>query len=128
MIRSSQVPSLLHRIKGDGILEAMLVTPDGELLGTSYRRQSEEHADRATLITDICLDYIRLGNEFNQHTLTYMELNMSQGTIGVAHAGPECFCMLLGSHTVPSGLLKKRTLACASHVRDSLMPLTDAPS
>lgn len=106
----------------------MVVTADGELLGTSYRKQSNLNADRATLITDMILDYIRLGTELRQWKLQYVEMEMSLGTIGVASAGPDCFVIALAEHTVPSGLLKARVLACASHVQESLMPVTDSSS
>jgi predicted regulator of Ras-like GTPase activity (Roadblock/LC7/MglB family) len=126
MIRSSQIPSLLHRISGNGIIAAMVVTADGELLGTSYRKHSERISDTATLITDVILDYIRLGTELHQFKLQYVEMEMSHGTIGVASAGPECFVIALAEETVASGLLKSRVLACGAHVQDSLMPMTDA--
>jgi predicted regulator of Ras-like GTPase activity (Roadblock/LC7/MglB family) len=113
-------------MSGNGIQAAMVVTADGELLGTSYRKQTDLHADRATLITDITLDYIRLGTELNQRNLQYLEMEMGLGTIGVASAGTECFVIALGEHTVPSGLLKARVLACASHLQESLIPVTDA--
>ena len=125
MIRSSQIPSLLHRICGNGIVAAMVVTADGELLGSSYRKHSEQIADRATLITDVILDYIRLGTELHQFKLQYVEMEMSHGTIGVASAGPEFFIIALAEDTVASGLLKSRVLACAAHVQDSFMPITD---
>lgn len=117
---------MLHRISGNGILAAMVVSADGELLGTSYRKNSELNADRATLITDMVLDYIRLGTELHQFKLKYVEMEMSQGTIGVASAGPDCFVVALAEQTVAPGLLKSRVLACAAHVQDSFMPVTEA--
>ena len=126
MIRSSQIPSLLHRICGNGIVAAMVVTADGELLGTSFRKHSEQIADKATLITDVILDYIRLGTELHQFKLQYVELEMSLGMIGVASAGPEFFVIALADDAVVSGSLKSRVLACAAHVHDSFMPMTDA--
>jgi hypothetical protein len=41
MLRSSQIPPMLHRISGNGVFAAMVVTADGELLGTSYQNNSE---------------------------------------------------------------------------------------
>jgi len=117
---------MLYRITGNGIHEAMVVTSDGELLGTSHRRSSSKHSHKATLITDITLDYIRLGNELNQRQLTYSEMEMSDATIGIASAGPECFVIAIAEQNVASGLLKDRVTACAAHVKGSLMPLTDA--
>mmetsp|Transcript_649 Transcript_649/g.776 ORF Transcript_649/g.776 Transcript_649/m.776 type:complete len:128 (+) Transcript_649:98-481(+) len=127
MIRSCNIPPLLDRITGNGIREAMVVTSDGELLGTSRHRPSSEVSDKATLITDIALDYIRLGTELNQRQLTYSEIEMGSATIGIASAGPECFVIAIAERDVASGLLKAQVTACASHVRGSLMPLTDAP-
>lgn len=126
MIRSFQIPPMLYRITGDGINEAMVVTADGELLGTSHRRPSPKHSHKATLITDITLDYIRLGNELNQRQLTYSEMEMSENTIGIASAGPECFVIAIADQDIEAGLLKARVTACAAHVKGSLMPLTDA--
>ena len=118
---------MLHRISGNDILAAMVVSADGELLGTSYRKKSELNADRATLITDMILDYIRLGTELHQFKLKYVEMEMSQGTIGVASAGPDCFVIALAEQGVAPGSLKSRVLACAAHVQDSFMPVSDAP-
>ena len=129
MIRSSQIPPLLHRITGNGIKSAMLVTGDGELLGTSHSRHAEHHEDQATLITDVILDYNRLGTELHQLKLPYVEIELSHATIGVASAGSsDCLVIALADDTVASGLLKSRVLACASHVHDSFMPMSDASS
>ena len=72
MIRSCRIPSILSRIcVGDDVIQtAMLVTNDGELLGstsstyvnTDGNRESIENL--GTLIADIAVDYQRLGDEF----------------------------------------------------------------
>ena len=72
MIRSCRIPSVLSRIcVGDDVIQtAMLVTNDGELLGstsstyinTDGNRESIENL--GTLIADIAVDYQRLGDEF----------------------------------------------------------------
>jgi predicted regulator of Ras-like GTPase activity (Roadblock/LC7/MglB family) len=115
---------MLYRITGDGILGAMVVTSDGELLGTS-KNSSSSTADRATLVTDVALDYIRLGNELNEQRLEYLEIDTTDATVGVASAGPECFVIAIASPDVPAGLLRARVTACAAHVEGSLIPLTE---
>jgi predicted regulator of Ras-like GTPase activity (Roadblock/LC7/MglB family) len=127
MLRSSQIPPMLHRISGNGVFAAMVVTADGELLGTSYQNNSELNSNRSTLITDMISDYMRLGMDLYQRKLRYIEIEMSEGVIGVASAGPQCFVMALADKTTLSGLLKSRVLACASHVQDSLIPVMEAP-
>lgn len=72
MIRSCRIPHVLSRIcVGDDVIQtAMLVTNDGELLGstsTTYvntdgNRESSENL--GTLIADIAVDYQRLGDEY----------------------------------------------------------------
>jgi len=88
MIRSCRVPPVLNRICDGKIHSALLVTIDGELLGTSTARGgggasssrkksanagaasngggsvvSDPHAF-GTLVADIAVDYARLGEEF----------------------------------------------------------------
>jgi len=43
MLRSSRIPPLLSRITGDGIHTALLITSDGELLGSSSIPNSHPH-------------------------------------------------------------------------------------
>ena len=125
MIRSRQVPPLLSRICGDGIQSASIMTSDGELLGSSYRRHSESHGDRVSLVADLTADYVRLGAELRQRQLYYLQVELSKGIIGVASAGPDCFVTAFADPTVPTGMLKARLTACAAHVQEAFTPLTE---
>jgi hypothetical protein len=73
MIRSCRIPPILNRIcNGDGVLSAaMLVTADGELLGSTCSTfvspatgEKESMESLGTLIADIAVDYQRLGEEY----------------------------------------------------------------
>ena len=70
MIRSTNIPIILNRICDDTnyILSALLVTADGELLGSSSRATSTSPSlptpeSLGTLVADIAWDYHRLGEE-----------------------------------------------------------------
>jgi predicted regulator of Ras-like GTPase activity (Roadblock/LC7/MglB family) len=121
MIRSTQVPSVLGRICGDGIRSVALVTGEGELLGTSCRQM----ADQATLLTEIASDYVRLAAELRERTFTFLCLELEQGTVGVASAGPD-FVVAVCDKETPLGLLKGRLMACALHVQEAMAPMTEA--
>eukprot|EP00978_Attheya_sp_CCMP212_P014002 scaffold35411_cov56-Attheya_sp.AAC.7 len=66
MIRSSRIPPVLSRICGGGIHAALLITMDGELLG-SY--QDPEHegfpeknmSDVGALVSEVASDYRQMG-------------------------------------------------------------------
>lgn len=120
MIRSRQVPPLLKRICGDGIRTASIITSEGELLGSS---QCDDVADKAALVADITTDYARLGQELQQRQLYYLEMEMSEGLIGVASAGSECFVVAFADKSAAPGILKARLTACASHVQEAFSPL-----
>lgn len=72
MIRSRRIPQVLDRICDEHtIVSAVLVTLDGELLGTSTPSEGEPTTGLCrlapdpeafgTLVADICMEYIRLG-------------------------------------------------------------------
>uniref|UniRef100_A0A7R9Z5Z8 Roadblock/LAMTOR2 domain-containing protein n=1 Tax=Pseudictyota dubia TaxID=2749911 RepID=A0A7R9Z5Z8_9STRA len=82
MIRSRRIPPLLSRITGDGITSALLVTSDGEILGSSSPLSPSagssisaeenpnspaepplEMAAVGALVAEVAADYRRLGNE-----------------------------------------------------------------
>uniref|UniRef100_A0A7S2EBN6 Roadblock/LAMTOR2 domain-containing protein n=1 Tax=Trieres chinensis TaxID=1514140 RepID=A0A7S2EBN6_TRICV len=86
MIRSRRIPPLLSRVTGDGITSALLVTSDGELLGTStaasslpggaFQAEEKENPNSpdsaelpidmaavGALVAEVAADYHRLGNE-----------------------------------------------------------------
>ena len=69
MLRASNIPPLLSRITGDGIHTALLVTSDGELLGSATTRQDlsfvsdDNIASIGSLIAEVAADYKRAGND-----------------------------------------------------------------
>ena len=72
MIRSCRIPSVLSRICTDNVIQtALLVTTDGELLGSTATTflspdgtTKESIESLGTLIADIAVDYSRLGEEY----------------------------------------------------------------
>mmetsp|Transcript_24175 Transcript_24175/g.51330 ORF Transcript_24175/g.51330 Transcript_24175/m.51330 type:complete len:192 (+) Transcript_24175:764-1339(+) len=72
MIRSCRIPSVLRRICTDNVIQtALLVTTDGELLGSTATTflspdgtTKESIESLGTLIADIAVDYGRLGEEY----------------------------------------------------------------
>jgi predicted regulator of Ras-like GTPase activity (Roadblock/LC7/MglB family) len=122
MIRSSQIPDVLRRICGDGIHSAALVTGDGELLGTSLRHPSESLANQSTLIAEIASDYVRLASELRQRSLLFVCLELDQGMVAIATAGPD-FVMAICESGTPLGLLQGKVMACALHVQEALTPM-----
>lgn len=121
MIRSNQVPSVLTRICGNGISAVALVTGDGELLGTSYRKPCEMLSNQSTLLTEIASDYVRLGVELRQQSLSFLCFELDQGTVGIATAGPD-FVVAICDLGTPLGMIKGRLLACALYIQESLAP------
>ena len=79
MLRASRIPPLLSRIIGDGIDGAMLLTSDGELLGSSFLEDNPvndhnghenlpgsnplDKASMGALIAEVAGDYVRAGRE-----------------------------------------------------------------
>ena len=143
MIRSCRIPQILSRICDDSVIEsAMLVTSDGELLGTTSttfvnpegQRESMEHL--GTLIADIAVDYQRLGEEYGtidstttlskKSHLQCLLLEMEQGLIGVSGCvGIDCFVIGLAGPSAPPGMIKAKLQALAEHVQEALSPLTE---
>ena len=88
MIRSCRIPSVLQRICTDNIIQtALLVTTDGELLGSTATTfisadgtSKESIESLGTLIADIAIDYMQLGNE-------YANLDIGGGDTAAAAAG-----------------------------------------
>ena len=72
MIRSCRIPSVLRRICTDNVIQtALLVTTDGELLGSTATTflspdgtTKESIESLGTLIADIAVDYGKLGEEY----------------------------------------------------------------
>lgn len=150
MIRSCRIPSVLNRICGDDesdrrvIQTALLVTTDGELLGSTAKTfvgadgtTIESIESLGTLIADIATDYCKLGDEYasldsnnnssnNKPTshLRCLLLELSQGLIGVsACVGLDCMVIVLAAPDAPLGSVEARLRAVAAHVQESLGPL-----
>jgi hypothetical protein len=120
MIRSRRIPQVLDRICDDKlILSALLVTADGELLGTSTNRQALQPDPESfgTLVADMAVDYIRLGEDYGNGS-------NEQGTVGVAQCG-DCFVMAVAAPDAPLGLIKARLEAVAVHVQEGLSTLNN---
>jgi len=71
MLRSSRIPPLLSTICSDGIYQALLVTSDGEILGSTSASEPKDEEKKeeldmesiGALIAEISGDYRRVGNE-----------------------------------------------------------------
>ena len=72
MLRASNIPPLLSRITGDGIHTALLVTSDGELLGSSgtssdcvTKKDDTYFANVGSLLAEVTSEYKRAGNDIS---------------------------------------------------------------
>mmetsp|Transcript_9797 Transcript_9797/g.13805 ORF Transcript_9797/g.13805 Transcript_9797/m.13805 type:complete len:144 (-) Transcript_9797:142-573(-) len=140
MIRSCRIPPLLSRICGDGIDAALVVTNDGELLGSAQSPKSasmmepDEVAHAGSLVTEIAMDYSRLGNELElldptlravKNSIQCLIMELDMGLVAVSSAGSDCLVIALADPNAPHGMLKARLTALASHVQEALSPLTE---
>mmetsp|Transcript_6396 Transcript_6396/g.9052 ORF Transcript_6396/g.9052 Transcript_6396/m.9052 type:complete len:145 (-) Transcript_6396:208-642(-) len=141
MIRSCRIPPLLSRICGDGINAALVVTNDGELLGSAQSPKSaammmepEEVSHVGSLVTEIAMDYSRLGNELElldptlravKNSIQCLIMELDMGLVAVSSAGSDCLVIALADSTAHHGMLKARLTALSSHVQEALSPLTE---
>ncbi|VEU36048.1 unnamed protein product [Pseudo-nitzschia multistriata] len=97
MIRSCRIPSVLRRICTDNVIQtALLVTTDGELLGSTATTflspdgTTRESIDSlGTLIADIAVDYGRLGEEYaNLDPVPLAPVGPAQQAPGAPAGGP----------------------------------------
>jgi predicted regulator of Ras-like GTPase activity (Roadblock/LC7/MglB family) len=119
---------MLSRICGNGIQAALLVTTDGELLGTSSpldETLEKSICETGSLITEIAADYQRLGHELDSPTLKFLLLELELITVAVCSAGKDCLVICMADPTTPHGMIKARLRALASHVKEALTPLTE---
>jgi predicted regulator of Ras-like GTPase activity (Roadblock/LC7/MglB family) len=119
---------MLSRICGNGIQAALLVTTDGELLGTSSpldETLEKSICETGSLITDIAADYQRLGHELDSPSLQFLLLELDLSTVAVCSAGKDCLVICLADPATPHGMIKARLQALASHVKEALTPLTE---
>lgn len=131
MIRSTRIPAVLDRICDGPIKSAMLVTSDGELLGSSTNARDPENF--ATLATSITMDYRSLGEEYaglyesktnNLHCLLF---EMDGGMVCIlpcGNAAIDCLVMAVADPNIPVGFFKARVRALASYIQNSLSTLT----
>ena len=133
MIRSTRIPPILDRICDESsITSALLVTTDGELLGSSSEAPPES---LGTLLADIAMDYHRLGEEymaidpFSEKPKSHMQcliLEMDLGMIAVsACAGIDCLIIAIAKPDTPPGLLKARSQTLATYIQESLSTLIE---
>ena len=140
MIRSCRIPPILSRLCGDNVIQnAMLVTCDGELLGSTSSTfvnpdgRTESMQSLGTLIADIAVDYQRLGEEYanvdNAPKKSHMQcllLELDLGLVGVAGcAGIDCLVICLAAPNAPPGMVKAKLQAMSEHVQEALSPLTE---
>lgn len=135
MLRSARIPDVLDRIcDGNMILQSLLVTADGELLGCSSSSNVKTSANFGTLVGDIATDYQRLGEEYaavdeqnkNPSHLQCLLLEMDLGIVAVtACSGIDCFVVAVASRETPPGLVKARLQALSVHVQEALQTLTE---
>lgn len=135
MIRSGRIPPVLNRICDEQVPTALLVTFDGELLGTSnsFPHHSKDPESFGTLLADIAVDYRRLGEEYaaaEDKAKSQMECLLIQMDGGLAGAAAcesiDCFVLAVAKPNTPPGLLKARLRSLADHVRESMSLLTEA--
>jgi hypothetical protein len=144
MIRSARIPHILSRICTDHVIQtAVLVTSDGELLGSTSTtfvspdgstRESVEHL--GTLIADIAVDYQRLGNEYaaldgtpptqKKSHMQCLLLELEQGLVGVSGCvGVDCLVIAIAAPNAPLGTITARLQAITEFVQEALSPLTE---
>ena len=144
MIRSARIPSLLSRICSDKIIQtAVLVTSDGELLGSTSPTFTTADGNResidnlATLIGDIAVDYQRMGDEYagldassNGHPkkshMQCLFLELDQGLVAVSGCqGSNVLIIGIAAPNAPLGMIKARLESLTEHVQEAFSPLIE---
>lgn len=143
MIRSARIPHVLSRICTDQVIQsAVLVTADGELLGSTSTtfispdgtRESIESL--GTLIADIAVDYQRLGDEYagldgsgNAQKKSHLQclfLELEQGLVAVSSCvGVDCFIIAIAAPNAALGMIKAKLQAITEFVQEGLSPLKE---
>eukprot|EP00977_Amphora_coffeiformis_P007721 scaffold1690_cov182-Amphora_coffeaeformis.AAC.78 len=151
MIRSCRIPAVLNRICDEQIPTAMLVTLDGELLGTSNINSNNNNntvnpvfgtmikdADSfGTLLADIAVEYKKLGDEYaaasdttttTTRTMDTLLLHFDSGATAAVAACPtiDCFVLAVATPGTPPGLLRARLRSLADHVQESMSLLMES--
>jgi hypothetical protein len=137
MIRSGSIPQVLNRICDDTIYSALLVTMDGELMGTSTAAHSYEVTDPealGALLADIAVDYGKLGQEYagldavqrSKSHLQCLLMELELGLVCVSFCtGLDCLVVCLAKADAPPGLVKAKLLALAAHVQEAFSTLAE---
>jgi hypothetical protein len=150
MIRSCRIPDILKRICTDNVIQtALLVTSDGELLGSTATTfvspdgtSKESIQSLGTLIADIAMDYTSLGDEYamldevphsqeappqrKKSHLQCLLIELEQGLVGVtACVGVDCLVIAIAAPSAPLGSVKARLQATAEYVQEALSPLNE---
>ena len=137
MIRSRHIPQVLDRICDEkAILSAVLVTMDGELLGTSTNTSAllPDPESFGTLVADIAVEYIRLGDESNTSTnrtkttatqLQCLLLELDLGIVAASQCGPDFLVLAVAAPDAPPGAIKARIEAVSVFVQEALSTLTE---
>jgi len=139
MIRSCRIPSVLQRICTDNVIQtALLVTTDGELLGSTATTfvspdgtTKKSIESLGTLIADIAVDYSRLGEEYaNLDPVPPAAISMQQqqqqqqqqpgsgtstGGASTATAGSASSAASVPSASVPGGVSSSNTATAANN-------------
>ena len=141
MIRSCRIPPVLNRICDEQIPTALLVTLDGELLGTSnIYPHVKDPESFGTLLADIAVDYKRLGEEYASAATTeqrprsssssHLQCLLIQFDGGLAGAAAcesaDCLVLAMAKPDTPPGLLKARLQSLADHVQESMSLLMES--
>ena len=111
MLRASRIPPLLSRILGDGMDGAMLLTSDGELLGSAFTTSSIhdinnknesssssfvlDAASMGALVAEVTNDYARAGRELLHQGSQSSQSNIRQGHEGQGNNGSELECLII---------------------------------
>jgi hypothetical protein len=126
------------------IQTALLVTADGELLGSTASTfvspdgtTKESIESLGTLIADIALDYSRMGQEYAnldlvpggapvKSHLQCLLLELELGLVAVSTCvGVDCMVIAIAAPSAPLGMVKARLQVITEYVQETLSPLTE---
>ena len=132
MIRSCHIPAVLNRICDARVPTVLLVTTDGELLGTSNLYPAVVDPDACgTLLADITAEYKQLGDvAAPRGTASHLDCLLIVLDEGLAAAAAceriDCFLLAIAKPDTPPGLLRARLRSLADHVQESMSLLMES--
>jgi len=100
-------------------------------MGSSTKSRIKDSESLGTLLADVGVDYMRLGEEIaaSQNRKSHLQsllIEFEDGIICVAAcSGLDCLVFALAETSVAPGLLKARLKALASHVQESFSTLSE---